>query len=99
MGLAGFLYGLFLIFIYIAISSHNNWSPVDQLPSDCYADNCKFSIRLLLFLNVFAPAFLFCILNTIAWHRWALHKWIRWGVGLTVFVFSYWFFGYIWTNR
>jgi hypothetical protein len=96
IGLAGSLYGLFLIWIYFIIGSHNNWSPVDQLPAGCYADDCKFSIRLLLFLNVFAPAFVFFILNTIAWNRWALHKWIRWVAGLTVLVFSYWIIGYIW---
>lgn len=95
IGLAGLFYGLLLMGIYILVSSHHNWSPVDKLPASCQVDDCHFSIRLLLFFDIFGPALIFFILNIWAWKRWTLRKWMQWLAGLTALTCCYWLFVYI----
>jgi hypothetical protein len=93
-GTSGFLYGLFLIWLYLLVSSHYNLSPTDKLPNNCFYDNCNILNKIFLFFDVVLPALLLCLVNIINGKYWTTNKLIKWDIGLTLVTFIYWVISY-----
>ena len=99
VGIAGFLYGLVLSFVYVFVASHYNWSPTDKMSVSCYPNDCGIFSRVALVLDVCAPILIFTVLNVVAWKRWPAKRWLIYFGCATTVICAYWLIGYVIERR
>jgi hypothetical protein len=75
----GFGWGLLLSWLSIYMFSHIDWLTVRTHASGCSdMEHCnQRSVTLLaLAATLFLPAFVFSVLNGVAYQRWSTQKWV-----------------------
>jgi len=79
VGLASFLYGLFLTWLCLYVLSHVHRAPSLKPATGCHElGRCPtpWWVGALIVLAVLGPAVCFCALNVYSWNRWSIRKWL-----------------------
>lgn len=94
-GLAGFIYGLAITWVCVAVLSHFDWLRDPQkAATGCHElGKCATPWWDALFLcgYLIGSAASFAVLNVRAWRRWGLNRWSQTVVALTLVIVALYF--------
>lgn len=84
IGLAGFVFGLFWVWVCLYSIGHMEWARPGARNSCVDAGDCTWLRIAAAICYVLVPPIVFGALNSAAWRRWPVRRWAGWFLGLSL---------------